>query len=442
MNPVSPQNIPDSKEARVKGRSPWLWVPTLTFADSLPAVAVMAISVILYKQLGLSNTAITFYTSWFYLPWVLKPIWSPFIDLVKTKRWWVLAMEILIGAALGGVAFTIPTSFWLQGTLFFFWVMAFAGASHCVAADGFYMLGLNPRQQAEFMGVRTLFDRLATIFGQGILVMIAGNLQVVFRNSISYSWSLLFYGVMGVFLALWLWHNYSLPYAREDVKHKFVDVKTIWKGFLETFRTFFLKGNMVFAVLFIMLFRMPEGLLSKVSELFLIDAGHNGGLGLSPQEYGLVQGTVGIIGIACGGLLGGWLVSRDGLKKWLWPMVVAFTLPQIVYVFLSYSLPSSLTVINVCVFAEQFGYGFGLTAYMLFLIYYSRGEFKTSHYALASAMMSLSMMLPGIVAGALQESMGYRHFFILTLASCVVMYVLAALIKVDSDFGKSEDPLN
>lgn len=442
MNPVSPQNIPDSKEARGKGRSPWLWVPTLTFADSLPAVAVMAISVILYKQLGLSNTAITFYTSWFYLPWVLKPIWSPFIDLVKTKRWWVLAMEILIGAALGGVAFTIPTSFWLQGTLFFFWVMAFAGASHCVAADGFYMLGLNPRQQAEFMGVRTLFDRLATIFGQGILVMIAGNLQVVFRNSISYSWSLLFYGVMGVFLALWLWHNYSLPYAREDVKHKFVDVKTIWKGFLETFRTFFLKGNMVFAVLFIMLFRMPEGLLSKVSELFLIDAGHNGGLGLSPQEYGLVQGTVGIIGIACGGLLGGWLVSRDGLKKWLWPMVVAFTLPQIVYVFLSYSLPSSLTVINVCVFAEQFGYGFGLTAYMLFLIYYSRGEFKTSHYALASAMMSLSMMLPGIVAGALQESMGYRHFFILTLASCVVMYVLAALIKVDSDFGKSEDPLN
>lgn len=442
MNPVSPQNIPDSKEARVKGRSPWLWVPTLTFADSLPAVAVMAISVILYKQLGLSNTAITFYTSWFYLPWVLKPIWSPFIDLVKTKRWWVLAMEILIGAALGGVAFTIPTSFWLQGTLFFFWVMAFAGASHCVAADGFYMLGLNPRQQAEFMGVRTLFDRLATIFGQGILVMIAGNLQVVFRNSISYSWSLLFYGVMGVFLALWLWHNYSLPYAREDIKHKFVDVKTIWKGFLETFRTFFLKGNMVFAVLFIMLFRMPEGLLSKVSELFLIDAGHNGGLGLSPQEYGLVQGTVGIIGIACGGLLGGWLVSRDGLKKWLWPMVVAFTLPQIVYVFLSYSLPSSLTVINVCVFAEQFGYGFGLTAYMLFLIYYSRGEFKTSHYALASAMMSLSMMLPGIVAGALQESMGYRHFFILTLASCVVMYVLAALIKVDSDFGKSEDPLN
>lgn len=438
MNPVPPNNQAP-QNGNPNARSPWLWVPTLTFSDSLPAVAVMAISVVFYKQMGLSNAAITFYTSWFYLPWVLKPVWSPFIDLVKTKRWWVLAMEILIGAALGGVAFTIPTASWLQGTLFFFWVMAFAGASHCVAADGFYMLGLNPHQQAEFMGVRTLFDRFATIFGQGILVMVAGNLQVVFRNSISYSWSLLFYGVMGIFLALWLWHNYSLPYAKEDVKHEYVNKRTIWKGFVETFRTFFTKDQVVFAVLFIMLFRMPEGLLSKVAELFLIDAGHNGGLGLSPQEYGLVQGTVGIIGIACGGLLGGWLASRDGLKKWLWPMVAAFTLPELVYVFLSYTLPSSLVVINLCVFAEQFGYGFGLTAYMLFLIYYSWGEYKTSHYALASAMMFLSMMLPGIIAGALQETMGYRHFFIFTLLACSIMYVLAAFLKIPQDFGKRED---
>lgn len=441
MNSIPPHNNSTPDHDKVRSGSPWHWVPTLTFADSLPAVTVMTISVIFFKQMGLSNAVITFYTSWFYLPWVLKPIWSPFIDLVKTKRWWVLAMEILIGAALGGVAFTIPTALWLQGTLFFFWLMAFAGASHCVAADGFYMLGLNPHQQAEFMGVRTLFDRLATIFGQGILVMVAGNLQVVFRNSISYSWSLLFYGMMGIFLALWLWHSYSLPYAKEDVKHEYVNGRTIWNGFVETFRTFFTKDHVVFAVLFIMLFRMPEGLLSKVSELFLIDAGHNGGLGLSPQEYGLVQGTVGIVGIACGGILGGWLASRDGLKKWLWPMVMAFSLPELVYVILSYTLPSSLVVINICVFTEQFGYGFGLTAYMLFLIYYSKGEFKTSHYALASAMMFLSMMLPGIVAGALQESMGYRHFFILTLASCAVTFATVACIQIDPEFGKSEEPL-
>ncbi|AGB28213.1 MULTISPECIES: MFS transporter [Prevotellaceae] len=432
--PQPPRHTPGSPS-----RSPWLWVPSLTFSDSLPSVAVMTISVILYKQLGLSNAAITFYTSWLYLPWVLKPVWSPFIDLVKTKRTWILAMEVLIGAAFGGIAFTIPTSLWLQGSLFFFWLMAFAGASHCVAADGFYMLGLNGHQQAGFMGIRTLFDRLATIFGQGILVMIAGNLQVIFRNSISYSWSLMFYGVTGLFLALWLWHSHALPYAREDVRRSYINARTIWSGFLDTFRSFFTKPQVVYAVLFILFFRMPEGLLSKVSELFLIDAGHNGGLGLSPQEYGLVQGTVGIIGIALGGILGGVVASRDGLRRWLWPMVFAFMLPEVVYVFLSYTLPSSLLVVNACVFVEQFGYGFGLTAYMLYLIYYSRGEFKTSHYALASAMMFLSMMLPGVLAGTLQEQMGYRHFFIFTLVSCIVMVLVTAFLKIDPAFGKSKE---
>ena len=425
---INKNNIENSK-------NPWYWVPSLSFSDGLPLVTVMAVSVILYKQLGLSNTAITFYTSWMYLPWILKPIWSPFIDLVKTKRWWVLAMELLLGAAFGGVAFTIPTSFWLQGTLFFFWVVAFTGASHCVAADGFYLLGLNEHQQALFMGIRSLADRLATIFGQGVLVMIAGNLQVIFRGSISYSWSLAFYGVAGLFIALWLWHGYALPYPLPDKRRPSVTVRSIWKGFLLTFHTFFSKRGIVAAMLFIMLFRFPEALLSKVTALFLIDAGHNGGLGLSPQEYGFVQGTVGMIGVALGSILGGVVVSRGGLRKWLWPMVCAYTLPDIVYVYLSYALPESLTVVNCCVFAEQFGFGFGLTAYMLYLIYYNRGEFRTSHYALASALMTLSLMLPGLIAGGLQEMLGYRHFFIFVLLSCVVTFAVAAFVKIDKDYG-------
>ncbi len=285
----TPQSSSTASNHSRNTRNPWAWVPSLTFSDALPSVAVMTLSVLLFKQLGLSNAAITFYTSWLYLPWVLKPVWSPFIDLVKTKRWWILAMEMLIGAAFGGIAFTLPTSYWLQGSLFLFWVMAFAGASHCVAADGFYMLGLNQQQQASMMGVRTLFDRLASIFGQGFLVMVAGNLQVVFRGSIPFSWSLTFYGVMGMFIMLWLWHAYALPYAEDDVRRRYESGRAIWHGFLETFRTFFAKEQVVSAVCFIVLFRMPEALLSKVSELFLIDAGHNGGLGLSPQEYGLVQ---------------------------------------------------------------------------------------------------------------------------------------------------------
>lgn len=417
-------------------RSPWLWVPTLAFSDGLPLVAVMSISVILYKQLGLSNGAITFYTSWLYLPWVLKPVLSPFVDLIKTKRWWVIATELLLGAALGGVAFTIPTALWMQGTLFFFWVMAFSGAFHCIAADGFYMLGLDSHQQAWFMGIRSVFDRLATIFGQGVLVMAAGNLQVIFRNSIAYSWSLMFYGVAGLFLLLWLWHSQVLSHPMEDVARPGVNIHTIWREIANTFRTFVQKEQVVAALMFIMLFRMPEGLLSKVSSLFLIDAAHNGGLGLSPQEFGLVQGTVGVIGVALGGVFGGIAASSGGLRKWRWPMAFAFALPSLVYVFLSYELPSSLLAINVCVFIEQFGYGFGLTAYMLYLIYYSRGAFKTSHYALASALMSLSMMVPGLFAGTLQEMLGYRNFFIFVILCCSVTFLVTAFLKIDPQFGK------
>ncbi len=421
------------------GVSPWAWVPSLYFAEGLPYVAVMTISIVLYKQLGLSNAEITFYTSWLYLPWVIKPLWSPFIDLIKTKRWWITAMQLLIGAAFGGVAFTLPTHFWLQGSLFFFWVMAFSSATHDIAADGFYMLGLDEHNQAWFVGIRSTFYRLATIFGQGILVMIAGNLQVIYRNSIAFSWSLMFYGVTGLFIGLWLWHSYILPRPEDDQPRKDINASTIWSEFVHTIITFFQKKQVLVGILFMLLYRMPEGLLAKVSALFLIDAGHNGGLGLSPQEYGLVQGTVGVIGLTLGGILGGICAGRDGLKRWLWPMVCAITLPDLVYVYLSYALPDSLFVINVCVFIEQFGYGFGFTAYMLYLILYSQGEFKTSHYALCTAFMALSMMIPGLFAGALQEAVGYRSFFIIVMICCAVTFLVTSFLKIDPEFGKKKE---
>ncbi|MBQ4484789.1 MAG: MFS transporter [Prevotella sp.] len=396
----------------------------------------MTISILLYKQLGLSNTEITFYTSWLYLPWVIKPLWSPFIDLIKTKRWWITAMQLLIGAAFGGVAFTLPTHFWLQGSLFFFWVMAFSSATHDIAADGFYMLGLDQQGQSIFVGIRSLFYRLATIFGQGVLVMIAGNLQVIYRNNIPFSWSLMFYGVAGLFIALWLWHSYILPRPAEDISRSGISAKTIWSEFVHTIVTFFQKPQVLIAILFMLLYRMPEGLLVKVSALFLIDAEHNGGLGLSPQEYGLVQGTVGVVGLILGGICGGIAAGIHGLKRWLWPMVCAITLPDLVYVYLSYAQPDSLLLINACVFVEQFGYGFGFTAYMLYLIYYSQGEYKTSHYALCTAFMALSLMIPGLVAGALQEAVGYRMFFIIVMICCIVTFLVTSFLKIDPEFGK------
>ena len=419
----------------MKKRNPWAWVPSIYFAEGIPYVTVMTVSLIMYKRMGLSNTEITLYTSWLYLPWVIKPFWSPFVDIIKSKRWWVTTMQLLIGAALGGVAFTIPTTWWLQGSLCFFWLMAFSSATHDIAADGFYMLGLNSHQQAWFVGIRSTFYRIATIFGQGMLVALAGNLAVMTRN-IRYSWSLMFYFVAGLFLALWLYHSWVLPKPKEDNDRGKMGAKKLADELLMTIRTFFCKPQVVVGISFMLFYRMPEGLLAKVSALFLVDHQHNGGLGLSDSEYGLAQGTVGIIGLTLGGILGGIAASRHGLKRWLWPMVMAITLPDIVYVYLSYAMPTNLFVISTGIFIEQFGYGFGFTAYMLYLIYYSQGEHKTSHYAICTAFMALSMMLPGLVAGALQDAVGYRAFFIIVMVCCAMTYVVAALLKIDPDFGK------
>ncbi len=419
-------------------RTPWAWVPTLYFAEGVPYVAVMTISLIMYKRLGLSNTDITLYTSWLYLPWVIKPLWSPFVDMLRSKRWWIVSMQILIAAALGGVAFTIPGPWWLQGSLCFFWLMAFSSATHDIAADGFYMLGLDQHEQAYFVGIRSTFYRIATIFSSGLLVGLAGALQVMTRN-IRYSWSLVFYLMAGLFIGLWLYHHWALPKPKEDGEKEKKTARDIINEFWKTLVTFFQKPQVWAGICFMLFYRMPEGLLAKVSALFLVDATHNGGLGLSDGEYGLVQGTVGVIGLTLGGILGGFAAARDGLKRWLWPMVLAITLPDLVYVYLSYVMPSDLLVINVCVFIEQFGYGFGFSAYMLYLIYYSQGEHKTSHYALCTAFMALSMMIPGLFAGALQEAVGYQTFFLIVIAACSLTYIVTAFLKIDPEFGKKKE---
>ena len=421
----------------MKKRNPWAWVPTLYFAEGVPYVAVMTISLILYKRLGLSNTDITLYTSWLYLPWVIKPLWSPFVDMLRSKRWWIVTMQLLIGAALGGVAFTIPASWWLQGSLCFFWLMAFSSATHDIAADGFYMMGLDEHEQAYFVGIRSTFYRIATIFSSGLLVGLAGALQVMTR-SIRYSWSLVFYLMAGLFIAFWLYHNWILPRPSEDGEKHTKTASDIWREFCQTLVTFFQKPQVWAGICFMLFYRMPEGLLAKVSALFLVDAPHNGGLGLSDGEYGLVQGTVGVIGLTVGGILGGICASRDGLKRWLWPMVMAITLPDIVYVLLAYLLPTSLVTISVCVFVEQFGYGFGFSAYMLYHIYYSQGAHKTSHYALCTAFMALSMMIPGLFAGALQEAVGYQWFFIIVMLACSMTYIVTSCLKIDPEFGKKK----
>ncbi|MDT3368453.1 AmpG family muropeptide MFS transporter [Macellibacteroides fermentans] len=417
--------------------SPWAWVPTLYFAQGLPYVAVMTISVIMYKRLGISNTDIALYTSWLYLPWVIKPFWSPFVDLLKTKRWWVVTMQMLVGAGLAGVAFTLPTDFFFQASLAVFWLVAFSSATHDIAADGYYMLALEPHEQAFFVGIRSTFYRISTIAGQGILVMIAGALETS-TGKIPMSWSITFFIMAGLFIAFCLYHKFILPKPASDKPSVTVTASNLMKEFFATFASFFKKKQVAIAILFMLFYRFPEAQLVKLITPFLIDPREVGGLGLTTTEIGLTYGTIGIIGLTVGGILGGILASRGGLKKWLWPMALIISLPNIAFVYLASVQPESFWVINLCVFIEQFGYGFGFTAYMLYMIYFSDGEHKTAHYAICTAFMALGMMLPGMAAGWLQEQLGYENFFIWVMICCVGTLVVTAFLKVDPNFAKKQ----
>jgi PAT family beta-lactamase induction signal transducer AmpG len=597
----------------IKQRNPWAWVPTLYFAEGIPYVAVMTISVIMYKRLGISNTDIALYTGWLYLPWVIKPFWSPFVDLVKTKRWWIVVMQMILAIAFACIAFTIPLSFFFQLTLAAFWLVAFTSATHDIAADGYYMHALSDHDQSLFVGIRSTFYRIATIAGQGLLVILAGiiesssglqpaelqmnasrdhitasnaapvqkdDMAFVFtpvqqptsgpdgkgdaltfvreknmtngfvakevskqaaaaspakdneltqwlrktfgetRESVSHAaersvvvgvrlnkklqnddkkilnvafksgdqgivmeqsklstrfeftaknsdktayllfhidnkikkattatfegtsgnvplaWMTVFITLSILFFTVSLYHNWVLPKPASDHPATEVTAGNLMLEFLKTFKTFFTKKNALAAILFMLLYRLPEAQLVKLVNPFLLDPLDKGGLGLTTGQVGIVYGTVGIIGLTIGGILGGIAAARGGLKRWLWPMVCAITLPDLVYVYMAYALPQSLFTINACVFIEQFGYGFGFTAYMLYLIYFSEGEHKTAHYAICTGFMALGMMLPGMAAGWLQETLGYRHFFNWTIICCLATFIVCAFIKIDPNFGK------
>lgn len=414
--------------------STWSWIPSLYFAQGIPYVAVMVISLVMYKRMGMSNTDVALYTSWLNLPWVIKPLWSPFVDLLRTKRWWITSMQLLIGAGLAGIAFCIPTDHFFQSTLALFWLVAFSSATHDIAADGFYMIGLDTHQQALFVGIRSTFYRIATIAGQGLLIMLAGYLESKTGN-ISYAWMLTFFVMSGLFLAVWVYHCFILPRPKKDMSST-VSANHLAKEFLQTFTSFFQKKQIGIALLFMLLYRLPEAQLAKMSIPFLIDPISEGGLGLTTEEVGFSQGTIGIIGLTLGGIWGGMAVARNGLTKWLWPMVWSISLPDIVYVYLSYAQPDSLFIINSCIFIEQLGYGFGFTAYMLYLIYFSQGKQQTAHYAICTAFMALGMMLPGMAAGWLQEILGYQHFFIWIMLCCLATFIVSFFLRIDPAFGK------
>lgn len=613
-------------------RSPWKWIPTLYFAQGIPYVVAMTVTVIMYKRLGISNADIALYTSWLYLPWVIKPFWSPFVDMLKTKRWWIITMQLLIGAGLAGVAFLIPLPFFFQTTLAVLWLLAFSSATHDIAADGFYMLALDSSQQSFFVGIRSTFYRLAMITGQGLLIIIAGSLEsftglepmkftaqstiadqsnviiqpqnftvpqtdemtlvafpsdlalnvnnissdslnkikafaleenkqngfvaiedskaqqnankkdswwtkhvssptgsfikdnfgqkkvemkggngkvgnaglvairltsmpkegetVVLNSSfakgdksisivtgerfvftsqnwekpaylvvqldhklkapvrsefkgisgnIRLAWSITFFILAGFFILIFVYHRFALPRPLSDHSTETHSVNDIFREFGHTFSSFFQKKNVGLAIAFMLLYRLGEAMLVKMSAPFLLDARDLGGLGLTTGQVGLVYGTVGVISLTFGGIIGGIAASRKGLKYWIWPMALCITLPHLSYLYLSWFTPENFLFINIAVALELFGYGFGFTAYMLYMIYFADGEHKTAHYAICTGFMALGMMLPGMAAGWLQELLGYNHFFIWVMICAIPTLALIPFLKIDKEYGIKKD---
>ena len=419
-----------------KAPTSWAWVPTLYFAEGLPYVLVVTVSAIMFKQLGISNADVALYTSWLYLPWVIKPFWSPFVDLVRTKRWWLLITQLILGAGLAGVALTLNTTSFFRWSLAIMWLLAFSSATHDISIDGFYMLGLDEGEQSLFVGIRNTAYRIAMIAGQGGLLILVGQFEKIFGSTVR-AWSLGFMIAGGIMFLLWLYHSYILPRPASDCAAR-VSGSNIMKEFGMTFVSYFKKPHIISALLFILLFRFPEAQIGKIASLFLIDSIKEGGLELTTAQVGFAQGTLGVIGLLLGGILGGITLSKYGLKKCIWYMVAAISVPDLVYVYLCWMPTHNMALISTCVFIEQMGYGFGFTAYTLFLMYFSRGEHQTSHYAISTGIMALGMMLPGMISGKLQELMGYRTFFIWIIACCAVTCVVSALIKYEPDFGKKQ----
>lgn len=417
-----------------KNISPWAWIPTLYFAEGLPYFIVNSISVIMFTRMGMPKGEMAMYTSLLYLPWVIKPLWSPFVDIIRTKRWWVLSMQVIMSIAFALLAFSLPYT--LAVTLCVFWITAFASATHDIAADGYYMLALDPGDQAAFVGIRSTFYRLSSIFGQGVLVMIAGVLETRLEN-IPAAWSITLILASLIFSVATFWHIWRLPRPQADAERNVGrSASEILNEMRKTFATFFMKKNILLAIIFMLLFRLPEAFLVKMMNPFLLDPVSSGGLGMMTEEVGFVYGTVGVVALTLGGILGGIAASRWGLKKSLWPMALSLALPCLSFVFLAAYQPDNLWLISGCVALDQFGYGFGFTAYMLYLMYFSEGEYKTAHYSMCTAFMALSMLIPGMFSGYIQESVGYVNFFIFVMVCCLATVVVTSLLKVDPEYGK------
>ena len=418
---------------------PWAWVPSLYLLQGLPYAVVMSLSVVMFKNLGLSNTDIAVYTSWLYLPWVIKPLWSPLIELLGTRRRWIWMLQFAVGALVAMVALSLPAENWLRWSLALLWLMAFASASHDIAADGYYMMALPTHQQAAFVGIRSTFYRLANIAGQGGLVVLAG--EVAERSgSAVLAWQVVMGSLAVFFLVVGAYHAWRLPHAADDRPGQVQS--TLFVDFFRVLETFFRKPAIAVGIAYLLLYRFPEAQLLKLAAPFLLDPVEAGGLGLSTREVGVAYGTVGLIALTVGGIVGGLLIARFGLKACLWPLVWVMHLPNLVFLAMALWPPQQLWVVSVALAVEQFGYGLGFAAYLMVMILIADGAHKTAHYAICTGFMALGMMVPGFWSGWLQDQLGYVGFFTWVMVAAIPSFLMTALIRVPEGFGRrqAEEP--
>lgn len=438
----------------MKNTSPWFWIPLLNFASGFPYVIIISVSVLMYKNLGISNEDIGIYTSLLYLPWVIKPLWSPFIDLYSTKRNWFLLMQLIISIAFLVVGLTIPINNFFILSLAVFWVAAFASASNDVASDGFYLLALEKEQQSFFLGIRSTFYRLSILTGNGLIVIIAGFLEQKYGNPTkAWSYTMILVGILMTIITI---YNYFFTPKTESNNPNTISKSATDTSFTAVFTSFFQKKQIGLVLTFILLFRLGESQLLKMLTPFLIDEKAVGGMGLTTEDVGIIYGTFGVFALVIGGILGGIAISKHGLTKWMLPMILTMHLPIIGFVFLSHFHPVATfnlhleffnftfnyvlnPYITSVVVIEQFGYGFGFAAFMMFLIFVADGESKTSHYSIATGFMALGMMLPGMLSGYIQQYLGYGNFFIWVFVATIPGIILSRFLIFPKDFGKKNE---
>ncbi len=414
----------------MENKKPWAWVPTLYFAEGVPYYLVTSISIVLFNQLGMPNGKMAFFTSFIAFPWVVKPLWSPFVDIIKTKRWWILTMQTLMALSVLLLAWLAPQGYFTLALLFFT-ITAFASATHDIAADGLYMLALTEKSQAAFVGIRSTCYRLAGIFCQSLLLLLVGKLQTI--TSVPSSWMYVLLGCGALIALIALWHSLFLPQEENSTAlstNTEVQMSTIAHSLHEvgiTFVEFFRKPGIGLALCFMLLYRLPEALLLKMNNPFFLAEQETGGLGMSVNTIGHIY-FIGLVLMLLGGIVGGVWASRYRLKKVMLPMALCLTLPSIVYLYLALCQPSSFWIISACIGLEQLGYGLGYTACMLYMMHFAEGEHKTAHFSFCTAFMFLGLLLPGMVAGYIEEAIGYVGFFAVVMACCIPSIAVSIIV--------------